>query len=61
MHVTVSKGPTRGGKGCKIKIGVTPLVGLMDPYTGEECGFFLILPGPKDPRVAYEGVNNVWR
>ena len=25
-------------KGVK-KTGVTPLVGLMDPYTQEECGF----------------------
>ena len=56
MHVTGSKGPARSGKGCKKKTGVTPLVGLMDPYSREECGFFKMLPGPKDPRVAYKGV-----
>ena len=56
MHVTGSKGPARGGKGCTKKTGVTPLVGLMDPYSREECGFFKMLPGSKDPRVAYKGV-----
>ena len=40
MHVTGSIGPTRGVKGSKQKPGVTPLVGLMDPYTSEERGFF---------------------
>ena len=40
LHATGSKGPTPGGKGCKKKTGVTPLVGLMDPYTNEERGFF---------------------
>ena len=61
MHVTGSKGPTPGVKGCKKLPPYTPLVGLMDPYTSEERGFFKMLPGPKDPRVAYKGVNNVWR
>ena len=57
MHVAGPKGPARGGKGCKKKkTGVTPLVGLMDPYSREECGLFKMLPGSKDPRVAYKGV-----
>ena len=28
----------------------------MDPYSREECCFFKMLPGSKDPRVAYKGV-----
>ena len=48
LHVTGSKGTTRGVKGCKKKTGVTPHVGLMDPIqvksmaslnvTGSMCG-----------------------
>ena len=40
LHVTGSKGPTPGVKGCKKLPPYTPLVGLMDPYTSEERGFF---------------------
>ena len=60
-YVTGSKGPTRGVKGCKKLPPYTPLVGLLDPYTSEECGFFKCYQVQKDPRVGYKGVNNVWR
>ena len=74
--------PTCGVKGCTKRIGVTPLVSLMNPYTSKERGFLNVkvpqyiksrftlcpndnnrfrLPFPRDPCVAYKGVNNVWR
>ena len=34
------KDPRVAEKGVKKKTGVMPLVGLMDPYAHEECGFF---------------------
>ena len=34
------KDPRLAKKGVKKKTGVTPLVGLMDPYTSEERSFF---------------------
>ena len=40
MHATGSKGPMCDVKGVRKTIGVTPLVGLMDPYTSKERGFF---------------------
>ena len=48
-------------KGVRKKTGVTPLVGLMDPYTSEERGFFKCYRVQRTARVAYKGVNNVWR
>ena len=39
LHVTGSKGPTRGVKGYK-KTGVTRHMGVMDPYTSEEHDVF---------------------
>ena len=35
-----SKDPRVVYKGVKKKIGVTPLVGLIDPYTSKERSFF---------------------
>ena len=55
------KDPRVSEKGVKKKTDITPLVGLMDPYSREECGFFKMLPGSKDPRVPDKGVKNVWR
>ena len=57
LHVTW---PTCGVKGCKKKINVTPLVGLMDPVYKLRTQFLWMLPVPKDPLVVYKGVNNKW-
>ena len=34
------KDPRMAEKGVKKKTGITPLFGLMDPYTSEKRGFF---------------------
>ena len=61
LQVTLSKGPMCGLKGCKKKIGATPTCGSNGPIYTQRGWLLCMLQVPKDPRVAYKGVNNEWQ